>query len=101
MEVIFTEEAKHDLDELRAYLEPLSPAGLANMVAALEARIRAVSDSPGIGRLTPRDDVREAVEAKYGFLIPYYVRGSKLFVLRVYRSARKPLEYETLKVEKQ
>jgi len=68
------------------------------VVAALEARIRAVADSPGIGRPTPRDDVREAIEAKYGFLIPYYVRGPKLFVLRVYRSARKPLEYESLKV---
>ncbi len=100
MEVIFTEEAKRGLDELRRYLEPLSPAGLANVALALEARIRAVADNPGIGRLTPRDDVREAVEARYGFLIPYYLRGSRLYVLRVYRSNRKPLEYETLKVEK-
>jgi hypothetical protein len=44
--------------------------------------------------------VREAVEARYGFLIPYYVRGSRLFVLRVYRSSRKPLDYETLNLEK-
>ncbi len=71
-----------------------------SVVLALEARIRAVADNPGIGRPTPRDDVREAVEARYGFLIPYYLRGSRLYVLRVYRSNRQPLEYETLKVEK-
>ncbi len=97
MDIIFTEEAKRDLDELRRYLEPLSPAGLANVTSALEARIRAVAANPGIGRPTPRDDVREAVEAKYGFLIPYQARDSRLFVLRVYRSKRKPLDYEALK----
>ena len=52
MDVIFTEEAKRDLDELRRYLEPLSPAGLANVVSALDARVRSVADNPGIGRAT-------------------------------------------------
>jgi toxin ParE1/3/4 len=99
MEIIFTEEAKQDLDQLRDWLEPLSPNGLANVGAALEARIRALAANPAIGRPTARDDVREAVEAKYGFLIPYYVRGEKLHVLRVYRPARKPLDYEELSTE--
>lgn len=96
MEVIFTTEAKRDLDELREHLAPLSPRGLKRVVAALEARINAVAANPGIGRPTPREDVREAVEAKYGFLIPYYVSGNRLHVLRVYRSVRQPLDYEAL-----
>lgn len=96
MEIIFTREAKQVLDDLRAYLEPLSPKGLASVVAALKARNRAVALNPRIGRPTLRDDVREAVEAKYGFLIPYHVRGTRLYVLRVDRSARKPLDYEGL-----
>jgi toxin ParE1/3/4 len=99
MEIIFTREAKQDLVELRSYLEPLSPRGLANFVDTVEARIRAVAASPGVGRPTPRDDVREAVEAKYAFLIPYHVRGSRLCVLRVYRSARKAVDYQELNLE--
>ena len=36
------------------------------------------------------------IEPRYGFLIPYVVRGEYLIVLRIYRSARKPLDYEAL-----
>ena len=93
MRIIFTVEAKRDLDDLRAFLEPLSPAGLANVVAALEARILQIEANPRIGRPTPRADVREVIEAKYGFLIPYLIKGEALFILRVYRARRRPLDY--------
>ena len=96
MNIIFTQEAKRDLDELRAYLEPLSPSGLAHVVATLEARIRSIPANPRIGRPTPRDDVREVVEPKYGFVIPYYVQDESLYILRVYRSKRKPFDYAAL-----
>jgi toxin ParE1/3/4 len=41
-------------------------------------------------------DVREAVEPRYGFIIPYCVRGDALYVLRVYRARRQPLDYDEL-----
>jgi toxin ParE1/3/4 len=98
MRIVFTEDAKHDLKELRRYLEPLSPKGLANVVAALERRIVIASENPRGGRPTPRPDVREAVEPRYGFVIPYTVIADDFYVLRVYRSMRRPLDYSELKI---
>lgn len=96
MIIVFTKEAKADLDELRQWLLPLSPAGLANVTAVLESKIRLIAENPNIGRPTPRGDVREAIETKYGFLIPYLVKDNRLYVLRIYRSKRKPLDYDLL-----
>jgi toxin ParE1/3/4 len=98
MKIVFTAEAKRDLDELRAYLQPLSPSGLARVTAALEARIVAGAEHPNAGRPSPRPDVRELVETRYGFLIPYIVRDDRFLVLRVYRGKRKPLDYGKLSV---
>ena len=98
MRIVFTEDAKHDLEDLRRYLEPLSPKGLANVVAALERRIVNASENPRSGRPTPRPDVREVVEPRYGFVIPYTVIADDFYVLRVYRSMRRPLDYSELKI---
>lgn len=96
MKLVFTREAKRDLDELRAYLQPLSPKGLAHVVQNIELRITTGLANPRIGRPTPRDDVRDLVESKYGFLIPYYVSNSVFYVLRIYHARRKPLDYDAL-----
>jgi toxin ParE1/3/4 len=95
--IVFTEEAKRDVEQLRTYLEPLSPKGLANVVAALERRIATASETPRSGRPTPRSDVREAVEPRCGFVIPDTVIAEDFYVLRVYRSTRRPLDYLELK----
>jgi toxin ParE1/3/4 len=96
VKLVFTREAKRDLDELRAYLEPLSLDGLAHVVQSIELRVSAGLANPRIGRPTPREDVRELVESKYGFVIPYYLKGGTLYVLRVYNARRKPLDYDAL-----
>lgn len=96
MEIIFTKEAKADLDELRVYLEPLSPSGLTNVTKALEKRITSIPENPNIGRPTPCDDVREVIETKYGFVIPYTLRQDTLFILRVYRGQRRPIDHGVL-----
>ena len=98
MRIIFTEDAKRDLEELRRYLQPLSPQGLANVVATLERRIMTASENPRSGRPTPRRDVREAVEPRFGFVIPYTLIADDFYVLRVYRSMRRPLDYSELKI---
>ena len=98
MRIVFTKEAKRDLEELRRYLEPLSPKGLANVVATLERRIMIASEHPRSGRPTPRPDVREAVEPRYGFAIPLYAHCGHFYVLRVYRSMRRQLDYSELKI---
>jgi toxin ParE1/3/4 len=96
MRIAFTPQAKADVDELRAWLSPLSPAGLRNVTAAIERSIRFASEHPGIGRQTPREGIREIVEPRYGFVIPYAPVDDVLWVLRVYRSVRRPLDYATI-----
>ena len=98
MQIIFTDAAFRDLAELRAYLEPLSPSGLRNVMQRLENVIGIIPANPRIGRMTPREGVRELVEPKYGFLIPYAVIDRKVFILRVYRSKRPPMDYASLGV---
>ena len=98
MRIVFTEDARSDLEELWRFLEPLSPKGLANVVAALERRIVIASENPRSGRPTPRPDVREAVEPRYGFVIPYTLIADDFYVLRIYRSMRRPLDYSELKI---
>ena len=96
MRLVFTTEAKRDLDDIRAYLRPMSPVGLANVVASIRSRLETGMDNPRMGRLTPRDEVRELVDPKYGFIIPYHVKGRTFFVLRVYHARRAPLAYEDI-----
>ena len=100
MKIVFTIEAKQDLNHLRTWLAPLSPSGLSNVVSALKTSIHRVSANPRIGRPTPRDDIREIVVPKYGFTIPYYVKGNTLFILRVYNARREPLDLANLSLPK-
>ncbi|MCB1534647.1 MAG: type II toxin-antitoxin system RelE/ParE family toxin [Rhodoblastus sp.] len=96
MRAIFSRAATQDLRELRRYLSPLSPSGLAAVTSAIERRVQVTLEHPDSGRPSPHPAIRESIEPRYGFLIPYVVRGEYLIVLRIYRSARKPLDYEAL-----
>ena len=98
MEIIFTVEAKRDLDELREYLIPLSPSGLANVTAAIEQRLLLIAVHPRSGRPSPRAGVREAIEPRYGFLMPYWIGGKSIHILRIYRSQRAPLDYGKMRL---
>jgi toxin ParE1/3/4 len=94
MKIVFTLKAKADLEELRIYLAPLNFRGLQNVVTAIESKILLISKNPFIGRLSSKDNVREIIEPKYGFLIPYCIEKETLFILRIYRNQRAPLDYE-------
>jgi toxin ParE1/3/4 len=96
MRLVFTPEAKRDLNELQAYLRPLNPKAHANVVGSIRSRIEAGMANPRIGRPTPRDEVRELVDPKYGFIIAYHVKGQTFIVLRVYHTRRSPLAYDDL-----
>ena len=78
MKLVFTREAKRDLDELRAFLQPPSPKGLAKVVHSIELRIingLAVSDGStdaGLVRLYDSTGTFLGVGERYldGTLIP-------------------------------
>ena len=94
MKIVITRSAVLDLDSLRRYLAPKSPTGLLQIIDALQNSIEDILASLSRGRATPHDDVWEKVVPKYGYIIPYYVRGNTVFILRIYNSRRKPLNYD-------
>jgi len=96
MKVKFTSQATRDIEDLRIYLAERSYSGLTNVLSEIESYIKSTAENPSLGRRTPRDDVRERVTKKYKFLLPYHVRGDTLYILRVYRGRRKPLNYDTI-----
>ncbi len=96
MKIEFTTPALNDLEELRLYFSERSEAGLKSIISEIEYAIKTIPENLLSGRPTPRDDVREIVTIKYGFLIPYHVRGDTLYILRIYRSMRKPLDYDKI-----
>ena len=55
-------------------------------------------ENPRSRRPTPRPNVREAGEPRYGFVIPYTLIADDFYVLRVYRSKLRPLDYSELKM---
>lgn len=96
MKIVITRRAVLDLDNLRQYLAPKSRTELLNVTDALQNAIKDIPESLSRGRATPHDDVWEKVVPKYGYIIPYYVRGDTVFILRIYNSRRKPLNYDGL-----
>ncbi len=98
MRIVFTVEAKRDLDNLRSYLKSRSVTGFGNITLTLERMIRIATDHPEIGRPTVREGVRELVDADYGFTVPYSVAADTLYILRVYSAKQKPLNYQDIKL---
>ena len=98
MKTKLTPDALHDLKDLREYLADLSPDGLANMLADIKKTIQSIHSSVSKGRKTAHNDVWEKLSPRYKFLIPYYMRGETLYILRVYRANRDSLDYESLQI---
>jgi len=96
MNIEFTSPALYDLEELRTWYQPRSKRGLANMLTEIQETITRIPDQISSGRPTPRDDVREKITPTYGFIIPYYICDNTVYILRIYRGMRKPLDYDEI-----
>ena len=98
MRLVITRRARRDLEAARDYLEPLDPAAFMRFADAIESCFVLISEFPMAGRQTVRSGVREVVETKFGYLIPYYVEGETAYVLRIYNARRRPLNYFELAI---
>ena len=96
MKIHLTLLALNDLQDLREYLEPRSPSGLANVISDIESTIKNIPGSITRGLRTPRDDIWEKISPSYKYRIPYYFHDDVLYVLRVYHPSRKPLDYKVI-----
>lgn len=98
MKLVITPTATEDLEALARYLGPRSPGGLEKVLAAIQVRMVMLSDGLIGGRETFRGDVREVVEPSYGYVIPYYIEGDRIYVLRIYSGRRRPLTPEDIEL---
>lgn len=96
MIIEFTTPSLEDISRLREHLGPKSPSGLENVISVIEKTVFGIPASISKGRKTPRDDVFEKVTPKYGYVIPYYIRGDTLYILRVYHSRRRGIDYNKI-----
>lgn len=92
----FTQQAMSDLNEIDAYLSDKSPQGLNNVILSLKATFEHIEAHPHLGRGTQSEHLRVAVEPRYKHVIPYWINGADIWVLRVYHSRRTPLDYSAL-----
>lgn len=81
----------HELDDLKEWLRVKNPAGFRSVSSQISKTIRPVAKHQAIGRKTVREDIRELVEPRYGFIIPYTVIDDTIFILRIYSAKRYPL----------
>lgn len=80
-----------DLDDLKEWLRLKNPAGFRSVARQISKTVQPLSTHPAIGRKTIREDIRELVEPRYGFIIPYTVIEGTIFILRIYSAKRYPM----------
>ena len=92
MRIRFTPQAMSDLDDLKEWLRLKNTAGFRSVASQISKTIRPLAKHQAIGRKTMRENIRELVEPRYGFIIPYTVIDDTVFILRIYSSKRYPLD---------
>lgn len=97
MQIKITRLAARDLEETRRYLKPRTNVGLRNVTSSIKKAINEIPNSLSRGRKTPHDEVWEKLVPKYGYIIPYYVEGDTVYILRIYDTRREPLDYSKIK----
>ncbi len=98
MALRFTPEALIDISEVDKYLTDKSWQGLANVLASLKRTFSNIEKNFNYGRPAMRENVRVAAEPRYKYVIPYYVKGADVWILRVYHSRRAPLDFTMLEL---
>ena len=96
MNVILTTPALQDLENIRAYLTERSPQGKESVMKDIREILRSFKSGLIRGRPTPHDDIFERVTSKYGYLLPYTVRHRTIYVLRIYDTRQRGINYDAL-----
>lgn len=79
-----TDPAQSDLDDIFEHYAPLVGEDRAEqIVISLLERLGLLETFPGMGRPSPKPDVREVVFTEYPFLAPYRVKDDTVQILRV------------------
>ncbi len=88
MNVVFSFEAKRDLDDIFDFVLKDRPFSAQDILERIKEHIGYLCEHPYIGRPGRAPGTRELVLPNLPFIIPYQVKGDQLQILRVYHTAR-------------
>ena len=88
MKVLFSPEARRDLEEIFEFILQERPEMASVVLARISERILSLSEMPHQGRPGRVAGTRELVVPRTPFVVPYQVTGNTVEILRVYHGAR-------------
>ena len=89
IEIVWSESASQQLDEITAYIEEFNVAAAAEVGAALRTLAQSLSTSPNRGRPAANGS-RELVTVR-PYVLRYSVHGEFVLIRSIRHSRRKPL----------
>lgn len=89
MKVTYSPRAVADLRSIAAYLKPRSPAGAANVQAAIRRTVAPLGQFPGLGTPQNTAGVRRLVVRKYPYLVYYVIADAdEVSIVTIQHSSR-------------
>lgn len=89
MNIVFSPEAKRDLDDIFDFILKDRPSCAQDILDRIKEHIGYLRDHPYIGRPGRVPSTREWVLPNLPFIIPYQVKNNQLQILRVYHTTRR------------
>ena len=86
MQIVWTEQAVADLEEIEHYIERERPSAARRVAAHLVSSVEHLSEFPQLGKSGPRPETRSLVIPPY--VISYRARSQLLEVLSVWHGRR-------------
>lgn len=87
--IVFSKNAEEDLDAIKQYICCDNFKAAQEVVRHIFECIEQLSDNPSIGRAGRVLRTRELIISKYPYIVPYQVRESTIYILRVLHTSRK------------
>ena len=89
MRVRWLRRALRNLDDEAAYIAGDDPEAAARIVVRIASNVERLNNHPASGRPGRVPGTRELVVTGTPYIIPYWVRGETVEILRVFHGARK------------
>lgn len=86
--IVWTGDARADLDAIRDYIGSRNPQAAARTAARVFRAVEQLTDMADLGRPGRIAGTRELIVAGTPYLVPYRLRRGRIEILRVYHSAR-------------
>ena len=89
MAIIWSPEARRDLDEIFASILAENPSVAVAVLDRIEEKVLLLAEYPAAGRAGRVMGTRELVVSDYPYVIPYRVKADQVEIIRVLHGARR------------